>query len=322
MQYVNLPNTSVKVSRMCLGTMMFGAQTNESDSFSILDSSLDQGINFIDTAACYVKGEGEKIIGKWLKERREKIILATKIGIPVTDEMNDRGLSRKNIIATTDACLKRLNTDYVDLMYLHTPDYGTAIEETLDTFSTLIRDGKIRYLGVSNYAAWQIADIMAICDKWGYIKPIISQNPYSLIFRDVERELLPCLKAHKIGMSVYNPIAGGLLSGKYKTRELQENTRFANNKIYHDRYWTDKNFTAVEKLSAIAGKYGIPLLNLALRWCIYQSGVSMVVMGVSKLEQLKQNIQIFEESALDEEILKACDQVWEQMEDKHFFYNR
>jgi aryl-alcohol dehydrogenase-like predicted oxidoreductase len=236
--------------------------------------------------------------------------------------MNDRGLNRRHIIASTDISLKNLNTDYIDLMYMHAPDYDTEMEETLDTFTSLIRAGKIRYLGVSNFAAWQIADIMALCDKRGYIRPIISQNPYSLIFRDIERELLPCLKAHKIGMAVYNPIAAGLLSGKYKSRELMENTRFANKKLYYDRYWTDKNFNGVEKLAAIADQNSLPLLDLALRWCIYRSGVSVVICGVSRMEQLKQNIAIFEGAPLNDDILKACDQVWNEMEGKTFFYNR
>ena len=322
MQYVNLPCTSVKVSRVCLGTMMFGGQTNEDDSLSIIDYALDQGINFFDTASSYLEGAGEKILGKGLKGRRENIIVSTKVCHPVTGEMNDRGLNRRHIIKSTDASLKRLNTDYIDLMYMHQPDLDTELEETLDTFTSLVHAGKILYLGVSNFAAWQIADLLALCEKRGYIRPIISQYAYSLLFRDVERELLPCLKAHKMGMAVYNPIAAGLLSGKYKTRELLENTRFANRKLYFDRYWTDKNFDAVEKLSAIADKHGISLLQLALRWCNSRSGVSVVISGVSKLDQLKQNVQVFSEPVLDKEILDACDKVWEEMEGKTFYYNR
>jgi len=302
--------------------MMFGGQTNEADSLSIIDYACDQGINFFDTASSYEEGAGERILGKALKGRREKFLVSTKIAHAVTSELNSSGLSRRHIVATTDKSLKNFDTDYIDLVYMHQPDNDTEIEETLDTFTTLIRAGKIRYIGVSNFAAWQIADLLALCDKRGYVKPIISQSPYSLLFRDVERELIPCLKAHKMGMSVYNPIAAGLLSGKYKTRELKENTRFANKKLYYDRYWNDKNFSSVEKLSAIADKCGIPLLEFALRWCMYQNGVSLVISGVSKMEQLKQNIPIFEKPVLDAEILKACDQVWEEMENKTFFYNR
>jgi aryl-alcohol dehydrogenase-like predicted oxidoreductase len=322
MEYNNLPGTSVKVSRMCMGTMMFGDQTGEADSLGIIDYAVEQGINFFDTAASYVGGEGEKIIGKGLRGRREQAIIATKIFYPVSDQLNDNGLNRRHIIASTDASLKRLNTDYIDLVYMHAPDYETEMEETLDTFTALVRSGKIRYLGVSNFAAWQIADILALCDKRGYIKPVISQNVYNALIRDVERELLPCLKAHKMGMAAYNPIAAGLLSGKYKSREILKNTRFANKKLYHDRYWTDKNFSAVEKLSAVADKYGLSLLELAFRWCASRPGVAAVVSGVSRLEQIEQNIRVFTKPALDGEILKACDALWEEMEGKTFLYNR
>jgi aryl-alcohol dehydrogenase-like predicted oxidoreductase len=322
MEYNNLPGTSVKVSRMCLGTMMFGDQTGEADSLAIIDYALDAGINFIDTAASYVGGGGEKIIGKGLTGRREKVIIATKIFYPVSNELNDNGLNRRHIIASTEASLKRLQTDYIDLMYMHAPDYDTEMEETLDTFTTLIRAGKIRYLGVSNFAAWQIADILALCDRRGYIKPVISQNVYNALIRDVERELLPCLRAHKMGMAAYNPIAAGLLSGKYKSREIMENTRFANKKLYYDRYWTDKNFKAVEQLSALADKYGLSLLELAFRWCNSRPGIAAVISGISRLEQVQQNIQLFNQPVLAEEILKACDTVWEEMEGKTFLYNR
>ena len=205
---------------------------------------------------------------------------------------------------------------------MHAPDNETDLEETLDTFTTLIRAGKILYLGVSNYASWQVADIMALCDKRGYIKPIISQNVYHLLHRDVERELLPCLKAHKLGMAVYNPIAAGLLSGKYKVKEIQENTRFANRKIYYDRYWTDSYFDGMKKLSAIAEKYGLPLLDVALRWVAYRPGITTVLSGVSKMEQLKQNIKIFDAPALDAEFEKECSKVWDDMEGDKFLYNR
>jgi aryl-alcohol dehydrogenase-like predicted oxidoreductase len=302
--------------------MMFGDQTNAADSLAIIDYAFDQGINFFDTAASYTGGESEKITGKGLAGRRDKALIATKIFYPVSDELNDSGLNRRHIIASTEASLKRLNTDYIDLVYMHAPDYETEMEETLDTFTALIRAGKIRYLGVSNFAAWQIADILALCDKRGYIKPIISQNVYNTLIRDVERELLPFLKTHKMGMAAYNPIAAGLLSGKYKSREILENTRFANKKLYYDRYWTDRNFKAVEELSAVADKYGLSLLELAFRWCNSQSVVAAVISGVSRLEQAKQNIQIFNQPVLAGDILKACNTVWEEMEGKTFLYNR
>ena len=322
MQYVNLSRTSIKVSRMSLGTMMFGDQTSESDSLAMMDYAFSQGVNFWDTASTYADGEGEKIVGKGLKGRRNKIILATKIFHKSGEDMNDTGLNRRHLINCTEASLKRLGTDYIDLMYLHAPDYETEIEETLDTMNMLIRSGKILYFGVSNYAAWQVADIAGICERKGYVKPIISQNVYNLLIRDIERELIPCLKNYNMTLAVYNPIAAGLLSGKYKTRELLENTRFANKKLYYDRYWTDKYLDGVEKLQAIADKKGIPLLDLALTWCSYRPGVNTVLSGVSKIEQLKQNIEIFSKTALDDQTIEECNAVWDEMEGKTFLYNR
>ena len=153
MQYTNLPRTNIKVSRMCLGTMMFGDQTNEADSIAIMDYAYDNGVNFWDTASSYANGEGEKVVSKGLKGRREKIILATKVFGQIGDDMNARGLNRRHIINSTDISLKKLDTDYIDLMYMHSPDHETDVEESLDTLSTLVRAGKIRYIGISNYAA-------------------------------------------------------------------------------------------------------------------------------------------------------------------------
>ncbi len=165
MQYHNLPGTSLKVSALSLGTMMFGGQTSEADSIAIMDCAADGGINFWDTANAYNQGESERIVGKGLKDRRDSIILATKVFNQMGGGLNDHGLSRRHILAAVDASLKRLDTDYIDLYYLHAPDYETGIEETMDTMTGLVRAGKIRYIGVSNYAAWQIADILALCEK-------------------------------------------------------------------------------------------------------------------------------------------------------------
>jgi aryl-alcohol dehydrogenase-like predicted oxidoreductase len=302
--------------------MMFGGQTNEGDSLSIMDYCFDHGVNFWDTADIYNSGESEKIVGKALKGRRDDIILATKVFYPPSKKLNDSGLSRRHIMQSIDGSLKKLNTDYVDIYYMHAPDYETGLDETLDTLSALVRSGKVRYLGVSNFASWQIADIHGLCERKGYIKPIISQNIYNLLLRDVEQELAPCLKAHDMGMAVFNPIAGGFLTGKYKSRELPANTRFANQKNYVDRYWSEDNFKALEKFEAIAGKNGINLLELALRWTINRLSVNALVCGVSKLDQIKTNIAAMDNTGISEEAIKACDDVWYDMVGKRFAYNR
>lgn len=322
MKYNNLPGTSLKVSALSLGTMMFGGQTNEADSLAIMDYAFEQGVNFWDTANVYNQGESERIVGKALKNRRDDIILATKVFGQMGEKLNDKGLSRRNILSSVDASLARLGTDYIDVYYLHAPDYETEIEETLETMTGLVKAGKIRYIGVSNFAAWQIADMLAVCDKRGYIAPIITQNVYNAITRGIETELVPFLQAHKLGMAVYNPIAGGLLAGKHRPGKPAENTRFAGNEMYYKRYWSDDNFAAVEKLTEIAAAHNMSVLQLAMRWCASRSGVTSIISGVSKLAQIEQNIATLEGDSLNQEILVACDAVWCSLAGTRFGYNR
>ncbi len=322
MKYARLPGSSVMVSQLCLGTMMFGGQTNETDSLKIMDYAFDSGINFFDTANTYNIGESEKIVGKGLKGRRDKIALATKVGSPMGDAPNMVGLSRRNIMASVEASLTRLQTDYIDFYYMHTPDYGTKLEETLDTMSALVRAGKIRYVAVSNYAAWQCADMLGICDKRNLVAPIVTQNVYNLITRGIEAEFTPFLAEHDIGMVVYNPIAAGLLAGKHKAGDPAEGTRFASNKVYYDRYWSQENFAAVDKLDVIAKDAGMSLLELSMKWCAMQPRVHSVITGVSKLEQLVQNIASVEGNLPDADTLLKCDEVWLSLAGARFKYNR
>ncbi len=322
MEYRKLPGTSVQVSRVCLGTMMFGGQTGEADSLSIMDCAFAHGVNFFDTANVYVQGESERIVGKGLKGRREKIILATKVRGQMGDDPNEAGLNRCNIFLAVDKSLERLDTDYIDIYYMHAPDYDTNIEESLDAMTQLVRSGKVRYVGVSNYAAWQMADILAACDRHGYIAPVITQNVYNPITRGVEAELVPFLRAHKTGMAIYNPIAGGLLAGKHKPGTPASNTRFANNAGYYDRYWSDENFAAVEKLTRIAAENGMTILQLALKWCAAQEQVTSIISGVSKLSQIEQNIAALEGDPLSADVLEACDLVWKSLAGTRFAYNR
>lgn len=322
MKYNNLPGTNLKVSALSLGTMMFGGQTNEADSLSIMDYAYENGVNFWDTANVYNQGESERIVGKALKGRRERIFLATKVNGQMGDNPFDRGLSRRNIVSAVDASLKRLDTDYIDLYYMHAPDYETRIEESLEAMSGLVKTGKIRYVGVSNFAAWQVADMLAVCDKRGYVAPVISQNVYNAITRGVETELVPFLLEHKLGMAVYNPIAGGFLAGKHKPGTPAANTRFSNNASYYDRYWSDENFTAVEKLMELAKQNGISILQLAMKWAAGRPGVTSIISGVSRLEQLKQNIASLDGESLGADVLEACDAVWRSLAGTRFGYNR
>jgi aryl-alcohol dehydrogenase-like predicted oxidoreductase len=302
--------------------MMFGKQTSEADAFSIMDYAFEQGVNFFDTANTYNEGESERIVGKWLKKHREELFLATKVSGPTAPGSFNKGLSRRNILSAIDASLKRLNTDYIDLYYLHVPDHETDIEESLHTFSTLVESGKIRYVGISNYAAWEVAEMFAVCDKRGYTAPVISQNVYNAITRGIEPELVPCLLKHKLGMAVYNPIAGGLLAGKHKPGTPAADTRFSNLKAYYDRYWSDENFAAIEKLMEIAKTEGVSILEFALRWCLARPGVTSIISGVSKLEQIKQNLSFIDGTALSPRAMEAADTVWQSLAGTRFAYNR
>jgi aryl-alcohol dehydrogenase-like predicted oxidoreductase len=302
--------------------MMFGGQTGEADSLAIMDLAFERGVNAFDTSNNYNQGESERIVGKGLRGRRDKIILATKVRNKMGDDPNAAGLSRHNILNAAEASLKRLDTDYIDIYYLHAPDYETAIEETMETMDSLVKAGKIRYIGVSNFAAWQIADILAVCDKRNLVTPIVTQNVYNAITRGIETELVPFLTEHKLGMAVYNPIAAGLLAGKHKPGAPATNTRFANNRLYFDRYWSDENFVAIEKLMEIAADNGMSILSLAMKWCAANPSVTTIISGVSRPSQLEQNIASLEGVPLSPEILERCDGVWKSLSGTRFQYNR
>jgi aryl-alcohol dehydrogenase-like predicted oxidoreductase len=322
MRFNNLTGTNLQVSLLSLGTMMFGSQTNEQDSLQIMDYAFENGINLFDTANAYNAGESERIVGKGLAGRRDKLLLATKLFNRMGDNPNDSGLNRRHIVAAVEASLKRLGTDYIDIYYMHSPDAKTSVDESLEAMTSLVKAGKIRYPGVSNYAAWQIADILAICDKRNYIAPIITQDVYNLVARGIETELIPFLNTHKMALTIFNPIAGGFLAGKHHPGKPAENTRFANNEVYFHRYWSDENFAAVDKLAAIALEQGMDILHLAMKWCASQPAVTSIITGVSRLSQIEQNIASVEGGVLSAETLAKCDDVWRSLTGNRFGYNR
>ena len=326
MEYRKMPGTGLELSVLSLGAMQFGGQTSEADSLAIMDFAFEHGINVIDTANSYVGGESEKVVGKGLKGRRDKIILSTKVGNRTGTGSNTSGLGRRHVLAAVDASLKRLDTDYIDIYYMHMPDYDTTPEETMETMNTIVKAGKVRYLGVSNFAAWQMADILGICERRGYVPLVICQNVYNLITRGIEAELIPFLKTHTMGMFVYNPIAAGLLSGKHNPGVPAQGTRFSDGhkqaNLYYGRYWTDENFAAVEKLKKIAGEHGMNILQLAMKWCAQHRITTSVITGVSRLSQLEQNIAALEGEPLDSKILEQCDEVWRSLAGNRFAYNR
>ena len=322
MEYVNLTGTGLKVSRVCLGTMTFGDQLNEKESILMLHNAIDRGVNFIDTADIYTKGQSETITGKGLKGIREEIVLASKVGGPSLSGLNGKGLSRKHILSSVEASLQRLDTDYLDVLYVHFPDNTTPLEETLQTMDMLVTSGKVRYTAMSNFAAWQMMDALAICDKRNWVAPVLTETVYNAITRGAESELVPFLKAKKISMAIYNPIAGGLLSGKHSKDAPVENTRFSDRGGYYKRYWNDESFAAMDELTTIAKENDMSLLELSLRWCISYDYVTSVIIGVSKMAHLDQNMALIDKGKLSEDILDKCDAVWAKLDGNRFSYHR
>lgn len=327
MKFNCFPGTMLSVSNFCLGTMTFGGQTSEKDAVEIVRHAVDNGVNFIDTADIYPDTGGrsgelsEIAVGKALKNVRGNIILATKIRYPMGTDINSCGLSRRHIVSGVDKSLERLQTDYIDIYYMHSPDWKTPLEETLYTMDCLVREGKIRYYGFANFPAWLISDALALSERHGWAKPVVTQNVYNLLTRSIENELVPCAKAHRLAVTVYNPLCGGLLTGKHNYEKgPAANTRFADDPAYMSRYWTKENFEAIDKLKVIAEKAGITLAELALRWCASRDFITSSLVGCSRLEQLLSNIKMMEKEALPEDVMSECDEVWKKLSGNRFYY--
>ena len=264
MEKRQLAHTDLEVSRVCMGTMTFGSQTDLEESTRIVDRCLDEGINFFDTANVYNQGQSEEILGHILGPRRKDTVLASKVRGAMGDPIEYVGLSCEAVRKGIEGSLRRLNTDYLDIYSLHQPDDQTPIEETLDVMEELRQEGKIRYPATSNYSAWQLCEIHSICDTRGYAKPWISQPMYNLVARGIEQEYLAFTEKAGISNVVYNPLAGGLLTGKQrKDAAPLPGTRFDGNQLYLDRYWHDAYFEAVAELERIGQAAGITLVQLA-----------------------------------------------------------
>ncbi len=322
MRIRSMGTTGLKVSEVCLGTMTFGYQCDEQTSMRIMDVADEAGVQFFDTADVYplgggaeLRGRSEEIVGRWLQQRgaRERIVLATKCRGATGPGPNDQGLSRKHIVAACDASLRRLRTDYLDLYQVHGPDPTTPVEETLRALDDLVRCGKVRYVGCSNHAAWQLADALWTSDRRGLARYDCVQPRYNLLFRMVEAEILPLCRAHGVGVIVYNPLAGGMLTGRYRgLREPQAGTRFTlphNGEVYRRRYWNDAVFEAVDQLARLVEPRGKSLLQVALAWALAQPGITSAIVGASRPEQLVQSLEAVG-IELDAQELEACDDVW------------
>ncbi len=323
METRTLGKTNLRVSRVAMGTMTFGGQVNEEDSLRMVDHCLESGIDFFDTANIYNAGKSEAVLGKALKGRRHKVILATKVFFPMGPEPDDSGLKRAAVRKAIDRSLVRLGTDYVDIYYLHQPDCSARIEETLAAMDELVQEGKIRYPAVSNYASWQILQMLWHCDNHGYTPPTVSQQMYNVVARGLDQEYLAFSKEFGVGLVVYNPLAGGLLSGKHKQGGTPTpGTRFEDNRVYQDRYWHPEYFEAVDALGEIAREGGMGLVEFSLRWLMSQAQVDSVILGATRIEHLEENFKACQAPPLGEDALKKCDAVWEKLRGVTPKYNR
>ncbi|SAL23125.1 aldo/keto reductase [Caballeronia humi] len=319
MQYRKFGSTGLTVSRLCLGTMTFGLQTEEDASRSIMDKAADAGVNFIDTANVYplggtesVAGRTEEIVGRWLKGKRDRYILATKAVGKMGPSAWDQGASRKHLLDAIDASLKRLNTDYVDLYQLHSDDRDTPLDETLEALDTIVRQGKARYIGVSNFLAYRLARALGRSDVLGVSRFVSVQPRYNLLFRQIERELLPLATEEQLAVIPYNPLAGGLLTGKHRHDAVPSEGRFTATvgkagEMYTQRYWHEREFQTIEKLKAIAAQTGETLAKTSLAWVLANPAVTSAIIGASRAEQLSDTLAAID-LVLDPEVKAKLDE--------------
>lgn len=292
MEYRFLGRTGVRVSPLCLGTMMFGAQTSEADSVRMVHKALDIGINFVDTADMYGAGESERVVGKAIAARRASIVLATKGCNKTGEGPNDGGASRLHLRQALEASLKRLGTDYIDLYYVHKPDYDTPIDETLRFLDDAVKQGKILYPACSNFRAWRVCEALWTSDKLGLARFSTVQPLYNLVNRDIEVELLPLCQAHGLGVVSYSPLARGILTAKYKPGEsFPEGSRGARNDVrLRQAELRDESLEISQRLASYCQERGMSPSHFALAWCLANPILSAIILGPRTMEQFDDNV--------------------------------
>ena len=312
MEYVRFGNTGMKVSRICLGTMTYGRPTdrwqwalNEEQSKPFIKKALDLGINFFDTADMYSYGASEEVVGSALKEftQRDKVVLATKVFQPMSEDPNDGGLSRKHIMASIDASLRRLKTDYVDLYQIHRWDYNTPIEETMEALHDIVKAGKARYIGASSMFSWQFAKALYTADLHGWTRFVSMQPHYNLIYREEEREMLPLCQDQKIAIIPWSPLARGLLTGK-RSKERDETLRAKTDQFGKLLYYSDSDFDIVVRLAEISAHRGLPDAQLALAWMLNKQVITSPIIGATKLQHLDDAVAALSIKLSDGEIVR------------------
>ena len=290
MKYRNLGNSGVKVSTVGIGTNRFGSEkTPQSEVNRIVDHALELGINHLDTANAYQNGNSEIVLGNALKGKWDRFFLATKFYFQTGEGINSRGASRYHIYNAVDASLKRLQSDHIDLYYVHRWDAETPIEETLQTLDYLIQQGKVRYIGASNFAAWQLAKSNLLANVKGWNAFVAIQSHYHMLERDLEKEVIPYCQAENVGVIPYFPLAGGFLTGKYQNGQPAPAGSRGESSEYVQKYMTDQNFDVLKKLETFAKDHGHEVNELAIAWLLAQPRVSSVISGATKLDHVTKN---------------------------------
>ncbi len=322
MRYRRLGQTGLRVSEICLGTMTFGSRTDQDEAHRILNTAFDAGVTFLDSSDAYPAGSEEigvteSIIGSWLAgQPRDQVIVATKCFVPTGPKPHQRGNSRQHILSAVDESLRRLGTDYIDLYQLHGPDPHTPIAETMQALDDLVRWGKVRYVGASNFRAWQLAMALRASDVAGITRFVCDQPRYNILWRDIEDDLLPLCRDQGVGLICFNPLAGGFLTGRYRnSEELQGENWFTNrltSRLYQGRYWDDIQHEQVARLQDYFAERDQSITHAAIAWVLAQEGVTSAIVGASRAEQIKDSLR-YAEIELTEADLEFCDQPWYQI---------
>jgi len=309
MQYVNLGRTGLKVSRLCLGTMTYGTPAwhswvlDETASRPFIERALERGINFFDTADMYSRGGSEEVLGRALRDfaRREEVVVATKVFYPMGEGPNDRGLSRKHILDSIDASLRRLGVDYIDLYQIHRWDPETPVEETLETLHDVVRAGKARYIGASSMFAWQFAKALHLADRHRWTRFVSMQNHYNLVYREEEREMLPLCRAEGVAVIPWSPLARGFLAGNRRPGEPGETARARVDDFARELYYEDGDFAIARRVTDVAGRLGVKPIQVALAWLLRQPGITAPIVGVTRLEQLDELLAALDLTLTDDD---------------------
>ena len=309
MQYVNLGRTGLKVSRICLGMMSYGTSKwrpwvmDEEPSRPFIQRALELGINFFDTADMYSLGASEEVVGRAMQDfaKRDDVVIATKVFFPMSDDPNDRGLSRKHIMAAIDNSLRRLGTDYVDLYQIHRWDPHTPIEETLRALDDIVRAGKVRYIGASSMMSWQFAKALHKSDSLGLARFVSMQNHYNLIYREEEREMFPLCIEEGIGVIPWSPLARGFLAGNRRSTQDGDTRRAKTDTFAHQLYYAPADFVVADQVGTVAREHGVSSAQVALAWMLRKPGVTAPIIGATKMPQLEEAVAAVDIRLSDDE---------------------